>query len=82
MRRKASNPMKWKTFFKTLGMAAAGGAVTATVAAVTSGTFDPLMLKSAALGGAAAASLAYLKQSPLGVYFPPPQDPPKIPQGK
>ena len=74
--------MKWKTFFKTLGMAAAGGAVTATVASLTSGTFDPVMLKSAALGGGAAATLAYLKQSPLGQFFPPPQDPPKIPPGK
>jgi hypothetical protein len=74
--------MKWKTFFKTLGMAAVGGAVTTTVAAITSGTFDPVQLKYAAIGGSAAAAMAYLKQSPLGHYFPPPQDPPKIPSEK
>lgn len=82
MRRKASKAMKWKTFFKTLGMAAAGGAITTTVAAITSGTFDLKQLKFAAMGGGAAAALAYLKQSPIGEYFPPPQDPPQAPRSK
>ena len=66
---------------KTLGMAAVGGAVTATVASITSGTFDPQQLKYAAIGGSVAAASAYLKQSPIGHYFPPPQDPPKGPTG-
>jgi hypothetical protein len=57
--------MNWKTFFKGLGMAAAGGATTAILDGLSSGNFSGASVKMAGIGGAAVAVAAYLKQSPI-----------------
>jgi hypothetical protein len=57
--------MKWKTFFKGLGMAAAGGATTAILDGLSTGNFSATSVKMAGIGGAAVAVAAYLKQSPI-----------------
>ncbi len=57
--------MKWKAFFKGLGMAAAGGATTAILDGLSTGNFSAVSVKMAGIGGAAVAVAAYLKQSPI-----------------
>ena len=56
--------MTVKLFFKGLGAAALGGAVTSGIDAFSSGSFNIKHLAASAAAGAALAVAAYLKQPP------------------